>query len=401
MIGRSVLIVGGGIAGPALAFWLLRYGFSPTIVERSERLRTEGYVIDFWGLGYDIIEQMGLLPQVLKAGYQLDEVRFVDEVGRRKAGLDVELFRAATGGRYTSLPRGKLSSILHEAIAERASVRWGDGPTSIVQQGDGVLVKFQSGESQLFDVVVGADGLHSVVREHVFGKSQRFEKYLGFRVAAFEAAGYRKRDERAYVNFGTPGLQVGRLSLRDDRTMFLLVSAESDPGEGALDLRATKDYLHARFGDMGWELPDILSAADSCPEIYLDRVSQIRMPHWYRGYVGLLGDAAYAPSLLAGQGSALAVVGAYVLAAELARGIAPQGAFERYQRLLQPFITAKQDAAVKLAASFAPDTRLGLWLRNAAVRALAIPTLGKLAMRKSFSDDDLRLPTYAARADEA
>lgn len=105
MIGRSVLIVGGGIAGPALAFWLLRHGFSPTLVERAPRLRAEGYVIDFWGAGYDIVEQMGLLPQVLKAGYQVNEVRFVNRAGRRRAGLDVELFRAATEGRYVSLPR--------------------------------------------------------------------------------------------------------------------------------------------------------------------------------------------------------------------------------------------------------------------------------------------------------
>jgi 2-polyprenyl-6-methoxyphenol hydroxylase-like FAD-dependent oxidoreductase len=396
MIGRSVLIVGGGIAGPALAFWLLRYGFAPTLVERAPRLRTEGYVIDFWGTGYDIVEQMGLLPQVLKAGHQVNEVRFVNRAGRRTAGLDVELFRAATEGRYMSLPRSGLSAILHGAIADRACVRWGDGPTSLVQQGDGVLVGFESGTSEHFDIVVGADGLHSVVRQQIFGKSAQFEKYLGFRVAAFESTGYPKRDETAYVNFGTPGLQVGRLSLRDDRTLFLLVSAEAEPGEGHLDLQATKAYLHARFGRMGWEVPGILAAADGCEEIYLDRVSQIRMRRWYRGYVGLLGDAAYAPSLLAGQGAALAVVGAYVLAGELARGIAPEGAFERYQDLLQPFIVEKQEAAVKLAGSFVPQTQLGLWLRNAAMQALAIPGVGRFAMRKTFNDD-LRLPNYLAR----
>jgi 2-polyprenyl-6-methoxyphenol hydroxylase-like FAD-dependent oxidoreductase len=284
---------------------------------------------------------------------------------------------------------------LHEAIAERASIRWGDSPTSMIQQGDGVLVTFQSGARALFDVVVGADGLHSIVREHIFGSAAQFERYLGFRVAAFETVGYHNRDEGAYVNFGAPGLQVGRLSLRDDRTMFLLVAAEAERGEQHLNLRATKDYLHARFGDMGWELPDILSAADACGEIYLDDVSQIRMRRWYRGYVVLLGDAAYAPSLLAGQGSALAVIGAYVLAGELARGVAPEGAFERYQDLLQPFIAEKQAAASKLAESFAPQTRLGLWLRNAAIRAMAIRPLGNLVMRKSF-EDELGLPNYSA-----
>lgn len=395
MIGRSVLIVGGGIAGPTLAFWLLRHGFAPTIVERSRQPQKEGYVIDFWGLGYDIVERMGLLPQVLKAGYQLNEMRFVDRAGRRKAALDVDLFRAATEGRYTSLPRGALSAILHEAIAGRASIRWGDSATSLIQQGDGVLVGFESGSSELFDIVVGADGLHSVVREQIFGKAAQFEKYLGYRVAAFETVGYRKRDETAYVNFGTPGLQVGRLALRDDRTMFLMVAAEAEPGEGRLGLRATKDYLHARFGNMGWELPDILAAADASAEIYLDRVSQIRMRRWYRGYVALLGDAAYAPSLLAGQGSALAVVGAYVLAGEMSRGIAPEGAFDRYQDLLQRFIVEKQDAAMKLAGSFVPQTQIGLWLRNAAMQVLAVPGFGKFAMRKSFSDE-LRLPVYPA-----
>lgn len=393
MATRSVLIVGGGIAGPALAFWLLRHGFTPTIVERAPKLRTEGYIIDFWGVGYDIVEQMGLLPKVLEAGYHVNEVRLVDRTGKRKAGLDVELFRAAAGGRYTSLPRGALSAILHQAIEGRAAVRWGDSPISFEQRASGVWVEFQNGAGAHFDVVIGADGLHSVVREQVFGPTSQFETFLGFRVTAFETTGYPKRDDGIYVNYSVPGLQVGRLSLRDDRTMFLLMAAEAEAADPTQELSSTKEYLHARFGSLGWELPDILAAADACERIYSDRVSQIRMPRWYRGHVALVGDAACAPSLLAGQGAALAIIAAYVLAGELVHAVTPDGAFERYQTVLRPFILEKQAAAVQFSSTFAPRTRFGLALRNTAMRALALPGIGKLAMRNAFADD-FQLPAY-------
>lgn len=393
MVGRSVLIVGCGIAGPALAYWLLEHGFEPTLAERAPALRTGGYAIDFWGLGFDLVERMGLLPQVLNAGYAVNELRLVNARSRRVGGFDVDVLRTATQGRFTTLPRSALSAILVGAIAERASIRWGTTPVAFEQRADGVLVRFSDGKTELFTLVIGADGVHSRVREEVFGTASKFEHYLGFRVAAYQVAGYSKRDEQVYVSHAVPGRQVARLSLRDDQTLFMLMAAEEAPGPRSWDKQSTVAYLRARFGDLGWEIPEILGALERAAEIYIDRVSQIRLPRWWRGHLALLGDAAYAPSLLAGQGSALAIIGAYVLAGELSRAVTPEAAFERYQDKLAPFIGAKQIAAQGFAGTFVPQTSLGIWLRNAVTRAMAIPAVAKLAMGRSLRDDFV-LPSY-------
>ena len=170
-----------------------------------------------------------------------------------------------------------------------------------------------------FDLVIGADGLHSAVRRLAFGSQDRFETYLGYMAAVFEIGRYRPRDELVYVSHSAPGKLAARFAMRDDRTMFLLVfAAAAPPSPGADDIQAQKAILHSQFADAGWECPQILAALDRYENLYFDRVSQIRMNSWWRGRVALVGDAAFSPSLMAGQGAALAMIAAYVLASELA-----------------------------------------------------------------------------------
>ena len=395
MTGKSVLISGLGIAGPALAHWLLRYGFSPTLVERAPAPRAEGYVIDFWGVGYDIVDEMGLLPEVLAAGYQLRELRLVGSRGERVGGFDAGVFGKATNGRYTSLPRGALSAILYRSIAQRVETLFGNSIIALEQDSDGVLAHFERESPRRFDLVVGADGLHSAVRKLVFGEEPAFERSLGYTVAAFETVGYRPRDEDVYVSHAAPGRQVARFSMRDDRTMFLLVVADPqaqavDPGDTA----ANRRYIHERFASVQWECPQILAEMDRCDEVYFDRVSQIRMDRWSKGRVALVGDAAFAPSLLAGQGSALAIIGAYVLAGELSRAARPEDAFAAYEATLRPFLVQKQDAAERFASSFAPATQLGISLRNLITKAMGFAPVAKLAIGTTLRDD-IELPNYA------
>ena len=274
----------------------------------------------------------------------------------------------------------------------------GDSIAEIHQDADGVDVVFEHAPSRRFDVVIGADGLHSIVRKLTFGEENRFEKFLGYSVAAFEVSGYRPRDEDIYINYSTPGKQVGRLSLRNDRTLFLFVFSDErgdliDPE----DTESQKETLRAQFGNLGWECPQILAAMESCPELYFDCVSQIRMDTWSKGRVGLIGDAAFCPSLLAGQGSALAMIAAYGLAGELGRRPnSPEQALTRYQQLLDPFMLAKQQAAEKFATSFTPKTRWGLFLRNQITKAFVIPFVPKLMVGGSLLDR-IDLPDYSKK----
>ena len=391
-----VLISGIGIAGPTLAYWLSVYGIKSTLVERAPRLRTGGYAIDFWGLGFDVAERMGILPEIRRDGYNISGLRIVNAQGRRIGGFDVDIFRKTAQGRYVTIARSDLARDIYRKVEGNCEAIFGDSITGIDQQPDGVEVTFEHAPSRCFDVVIGADGLHSVVRKLTFGNEDQFEEFLGYSVAAFEVVGYPHRDEDIYINYSVPGKQVGRLTLRNDRTLFLFVFADE---RGRLtdlhDIAAKKEALRSHFGGLGWECPQILVALDSCAELYFDPVSQIRMKSWSKGRVGLVGDAAFCPSLLAGQGSALAMAAAYVLAGELgATGSSPEQALKRYEERLHPFMLGKQKAAEKFAASFTPKTRWGLFLRNQVTKAFAIPFFGKWVLGSSLLDR-LELPDYS------
>ena len=327
----NVLISGVGIAGPTLAFWLRKYGFAPTLVESAPALRTSGYVIDFWGLGYDIAEKMGLLPDIARIGYHMQELRIVDDCGRRLSGFGVQVFRQLTGGRYITLGRSDLSKLIYDRISRSCEIIFGDSITSLRQAHGEVHVEFEHGAKRRFDLVIGADGLHSRVRKLVFGPQDRYETELAYRVAAFETGGYRPRNELVYTIHCAPGRQVGRFALHNDRTLFLFIFDSGGEPEAHV-VGAQKAILRKAFEGDGWELPRILAALDTCNDLYFDRVSQIRMDAWSQGHVALVGDAGFRVSLLAGQGSALAMTAAYVLAGELATSQdRPQEAFRRYE----------------------------------------------------------------------
>ncbi|MEZ6031004.1 MAG: FAD-binding domain [Hyphomonadaceae bacterium] len=389
----DVLISGMGIAGPTLAWWLRRGGHRPVIVEEADQLRTGGYIIDFWGLGYDIADRMGIIPRLRDVGYFAEEIRFVDEEGHRSGGFSADVFKRATNGRYVSLPRSELSAVIVDAIRDDVDIIWGDSIVAIDQQDDRARVQFRNAPARSFDVVVGADGLHSNVRRLCFGEQATYERYLGYQVAAFETQGYPHRDENVYVSFSKPGLQVDRFSLRDDGTLFMLVLHDADSSMPThADPQLSKALLHKRFDGLGWETPEVLKAMDSASQLYFDRVSQIRMERWWNGRVCLVGDAAAAPSLLAGEGSGLAMIEAYVLAGELCKA-APGVALPAYQAQVKPFIDRKQNSAEKFASSFAPKTQFGVTVRDIVSRAFGIPFVADLFLGGSLKDD-FRLPDY-------
>jgi 2-polyprenyl-6-methoxyphenol hydroxylase-like FAD-dependent oxidoreductase len=389
----KILISGAGIAGPTLAYWLKRYGFAPTLVERAPGLRSGGYVIDFWGLGYDIAEMMGLFPALSQVGYHMQELRVVDSDNARVAGFGTRVFSELTGGRFITVGRSDLSRLIFETIQRDCEVVFDDCIVKLEEDAAGIGVRFERSGERRFDLVVGADGLHSGVRRLVFGPQERCEARLGYMVAAFETAGYRPRDERVYVLHGVPGRQVARFALHQDRTLFLFIFAgELDVGH---DIGAQKAILKDQFGKVGWECPRILEALDRCDDLYFDRVSQIKIDRWSRGRAVLAGDAASCISLLGGQGTALAMTAAYVLAGELAKSRGQYAdAFQRYEQLLRPYLAIKQRAAERFASAFVPRTPFGLWVRNAVMKAFAIPSLARMTFGRDIADQ-LTLPRYS------
>jgi 2-polyprenyl-6-methoxyphenol hydroxylase-like FAD-dependent oxidoreductase len=368
---EKVLVSGAGVAGACLAWWLDRYGYAVTVVEQAPEPRTGGYVIDFWGLGYDVAEKMGVLDELRRHDLEVREFRIVDRRGRRISGFDQGAVQELLKGRGMSLPRSALASALYEAVEDRVEVRFGDSVTGLEDSSRGVDVEFREGEPRTFDLVVGADGLHSAVRRLCFGEDARFERFLGYYVAAFTAPGYRFRDPDAYVTYGEPGRQIWRITVDEDTTVFMLVFADPDPHAAPVhDASRQKEVLRRLYSGGGWETHAMLHALEASTDLYFDRVSQIVMPSWTKGRVALIGDACACPSLLAGEGASMAMAEAYTLAGELA---VAQGdhvaAFERYERRLRPYVERKQKGARGFAASFVPGSACGLWLRNAALNA--------------------------------
>ncbi len=379
-----ILVVGAGIAGPTLAHWLLRAGHEPTIVERAPGPRRGGYLVDFWGAGFDVAERMGLVPELRRRGYVLSGARAVDRAGRGFATLRPDKIMGPSL-RYVSIARSELAEAILATVRDRVEIIWGDTIAELTDTGRQVDVRFRSGGTRTFDLVVGADGLHSVVRRLAFGPDEAYLHPLGAAVAAFEADGYRPRDELVAFMYAEVGFQAMRLSLRHDATLFLITFSHDGPLP--IDDRAGQEaLLRDTLTGGGWEVPAILDQLPAAADLYLDTVAQVRMPTWHRGRVALIGDAGSSPSLLAGQGSALAMAQAYTLAAELAAHPDHVEAFTGYERRLLPLLRSKQTGAIGLRTSFAPANRRQLFVRNTVMRLMGLPKMADIAMGRSFRD---------------
>jgi 2-polyprenyl-6-methoxyphenol hydroxylase-like FAD-dependent oxidoreductase len=367
-----IIINGAGIAGPTVAYWLQKAGHEVLLVEAAPQIRRGGYVIDFGLIGYDVAEKMGLIPRLREVGYPVKEVRYVDRKGRTSASMSVDALTRLTHGRYITLQRSDLAATLYDALDETVETIFGDSVASIDETGAGVRVGFDHAPPREADLVIGADGLHSRVRQIVFGPDTGVEVSLGYHVAAFEVDGYRPRDELVYLGYGVPGRQIYRFSMRDDKTLFLFIFRDKYlPVESPANDEERKSVLTMVYADVGWECPQILAALASVGGLYFDRASQIRLDRWTKGRTALVGDAAACVSLMAGEGSSLAMAEAYMLAGELRNCGGDYGAaFARYEQQLMPFLKRKQQSVAKTASSLAPKTAVGIRFRNLVVRLM-------------------------------
>jgi 2-polyprenyl-6-methoxyphenol hydroxylase-like FAD-dependent oxidoreductase len=391
----KIAINGAGIAGTALAFWLAKLGHEVLLVERASALRTGGFVLNLWGIGYDALERMGLLPGLLAQQHHSDELRMVDRAGRTRGGYPSSVLLKLAKGRMATLARDDIAAAIYGALDGRVETLFGDSVASLDDDGARVRIGFERSPPRDVDLVIGADGLHSRVRQLVFGPEAGFEHALGCHVASFEVAGYRPRNGSTYVAHTAPGRYVARFPLRDDRMLFfVLLRDEHLPGGTPTDHAGRQAALAAALSGIGWESDNILAAVAQVDQIYFDSISQIRMDAWAKGRVALIGDAAACPSLIAGEGAGFALAEAYVLAGELHQHrhdiIA---ALAMYQSRLQKVVARKQKHAESLAASFVPRTELGVRARDYATLLMRLPLVPTLLMGRYFHDE-VALPDY-------
>ncbi|MFI5615221.1 FAD-dependent oxidoreductase [Amycolatopsis sp. NPDC051903] len=375
----KAVVCGAGIAGLTAAQCLARRGWEVAVLERAPAPRTQGYMIDFMGPGYDAAEAMGILPRLRELGYAIDEAGYYDETGRRRAVIRYDTFAKPVGGRLLSIMRPDLELALRESLPGDVELRFGAEVTAVSDGERSVRVGTADGTDYEADLLIGADGVHSTVRGLVFGPERRYVKYLGFHTAAFTFADPKVQPlvrDRFCLSDST-GAQLGCYGLRDGRVAVFAVHRTSNPRLPA-DRAAA---LQSEYGGLGWIAPRVLAACPPNDEMYYDQVAQIVMPRWSSGHVVLVGDAGYAVSLLAGMGASLGIGGAYVLAEQVARAASVPDALATYERLWRPVVTDKQESAHGSARWFLPRSRAELLLRRAALRLFRLPGLDRYLVR--------------------
>lgn len=385
---KNILVSGAGIAGPTLAFWLKRYGFDPTVVERAPEPREGGYFFHLHGAnGIEVLKRMGVWPAVLEKRRIDRETIFVDASNVPIAKLDTASATAEVEptGVQVTIRRADLARVVYEHTKDSVEYVFGDSIRSLSEDAEGIGVAFESGRTRRFDLVVGADGLHSRVRTLAFGDETRFRRYLGHYVAAFAVHDY-PLEYGVDVGYTVPGKVAALGGIKDNRALAYFVFKQPDePDYGAHGTERQKQLVFDAWRGEGWEVPKLLEEMKTADDFYFDSVSQIRMDRWSKGRVVLVGDAAYCPSLLSGYGSQLALAGAYILAGELkATGGDYRGAFRAYERELRPFVEQKQKNPERAVHQFVPGSALGLRIRNLALKLVSAPFVSRLVIKMTY-----------------
>lgn len=375
---RRILISGAGIAGLALAYWLRKHGFDVTVVERASAQRVGGQAVDIRGAARVVLDRMGVLDEVRARHTGTRGIAYLDRSGRVRARLDNTMF-GDSGGVIAELEilRDDLVRILIDAAGPHVEYLYGDTITRLDENADSVTVSFEDGSQREFDVVVGADGVHSNTRRLVFGDRSHFVQDLGYYSAYFTA--YAEQDQNGWeYAYSMPGRRLAMTYPVGDvgELRAMLSFASVDRGVDRGDTKAQKKLLREVYSDGGWELPTLLEQLHRAEYLYFARVGGVRVSEWSRGRVVLMGDAISGGSL--GMGTSMALVQAYVLAGELARSD-HEIAFAAYRGTLDRYVSLNQKRPLGSNAGFLPRTATGIAARNLLLRSLPhIPGSGRI-----------------------
>lgn len=358
----KILISGAGIAGCTLAWWLGRDGHQVTVVERSAGQRSSGAPVDVEGPAVGVVEQMGLRPRLREAATHVDGMTFIKTDGRRAVRVDTVALAQSGGKADIELPRGELAAILEEASREHAQFVFGDSITGLQQDGAGVDVTFEQRQPERFELVIGADGLHSGVRRLAFGPESQFVQHQGLYVATLPMpTGDEGRD---VVMFNAPGRS---LTIHPSRGKAMAAFIFWAP-RASFDPRADTEhrrFIEATYAGDGWRVPEVLQAMRETRELYFDSVSRVELPSWTRGRIALLGDAASCVSLFGG-GSSLAIAGAQGLASALGERPADvAAALARYEQRQRKLSDPRMKGMSFVASLLVPRSQLAITARNA------------------------------------
>lgn len=382
----KAIIIGAGIAGLVAAWQLGLAGWNVLVLERSAAPRPDGYMMDFFGPGIEASERIGLLPYLAEAAYRVQAAQYVDPRGKPTASLDYSKFSDLAGGRVLTLLRPDMEAAaraaLQDADPSRVQLRYGVHIDQLDIHGQRAQIRIKGqNQPELADLLVGADGIHSTVRARFFGPEGAFLRPLGMRAAAFiiRDPELNRRFKNRFVLTDTVDRTAGIYGLRSDEVASFLVYRH----EHGAPLGPARDRLRSIFAGCGAQVDRLLMQCPDDP--YDDAVAQVVMDSWHAGPVVLIGDAAAAVSLLAGQGGAMAVCAAAALG-DAVGGVTDPGqlkpALARYEQAMRPKIATAQASGRRAANSFLPRNQLGLWIRRIIVNSTHLPGMDRLVARQ-------------------